>query len=549
MSTLVATDQYEPILIAGQWRNATATDRFQAIDPSTGACRASVWPVSGWPDVEAALDAAVAAAATLPGIPDDRRADFLELYAMRLESRAADLVAVAHAETGLPMKPRLAAVEMPRMLDQLRQAASATREGTWRMAMIDTTNNIRSAAFGLGPVVIFPPANFPFAYGCLTGGDFAAAIAAGNPVIAKAHPGHPSVSRMAAEEALPALAEAGLPAATIQLLHGVDPCHGERLVSDPRVGASGFTGSQQAGTKLFAAAAAAGKVMWVEMGSVNPVVLLPGALAERGEAIADELTAAVTGSSGQVCIKPGVVFLVDDDAGRAFVAAVAGRFRGCGPQVLLGPAGRDRLANAVDALRQAGAEQLAGDVSARAATHGPCTSLPTLLMTTGRRLLSAPESLLLEAFGNAALLVRCESLDELARAVACVHGSLAASLYSAHDGGDRPAFARFASLLGAKAGRVVENRMTTGMAVVPPMQHGGPWPSAAPPFYSAVGMPWSILRFTRRICFDGWSTEHLPQILRDAAPPGRPWRFIDGGWTREAVSTVRPSNAVRPPGR
>jgi alpha-ketoglutaric semialdehyde dehydrogenase len=522
----------EPVLIAGQWRPATAVDSFRVVDPTTGQQRTAVWPVSGWSDVDAALVAAATAAADLRGQPDEPRAEFLARYATRLEARATDLVAAAHAETGLPVSPRLADVEIPRMLNQLRQAVAAIREGTWRMALIDTATNIRSAAFGLGPVAIFPPANFPFAYGCLTGGDFASAIAAGNPVIAKAHPGHPSVSVIAAEEALPALAEAGLPAATVQLLHGILPTDGLRLVADPRVGASGFTGSQQAGMALFAAAAAAGKVMWVEMGSVNPVVLLPGALAERGDQIADELTASVTGSAGQVCIKPGIVFLVDDAAGRAFVAAVAERLTAIGPQVLLNPPGRDRLVTNITALRQAGATQLTGDAAAQPGTAGPCTNLPTLLETTGAAFLTDPESLLVEVFGNATLVVKCATLEELTHAVAGVHGALAASVYGASDGRDEPAFAAIAPLLVEKAGRVVENRMTTGMAVVPPMQHGGPWPSAAPPFYSAVGMPWTILRYARRICFDGWSEEHLPAILKDAPPAGRPWRFVDGRWSQ-----------------
>jgi NADP-dependent aldehyde dehydrogenase len=526
----------EPVLIAGRWRPAASVDSFRAVDPTTGETRTAVWPVSGWSDVDAALDAATVAAAELRHIADERRADFLERYAKRLEARAADLVAAAHAETGLPVKPRLADVDIPRMLDQLRQAADATREGTWRMAMIDTAKNIRSAACGLGPVVVFPPANFPFAYGCLTGGDFASAIAAGNPVIAKAHPGHPSVSRIAAEEAVPALAEAGLPAATVQLLHGIPLADGVRIVADGRVGGTGFTGSQQAGMTLFAAAAAAGKVMWVEMGSVNPVVLLPAAVAERREQIADDLVASVTGSAGQVCIKPGIVFLVDDEAGRTFVTAVAQRLGAIGPQVLLNPPGRDRLVTNIAALRQAGATQLTGDTMARPAAAGPCMSLPTLLTTTGNAFLANPESFLVEVFGNVTLLVTCRSLEELARGVARVHGALAASIYVASNGDDKPAFAAIAPLLIEKAGRIVENRMTTGMAVVPSMQHGGPWPAAAPPFYSAVGMPWSILRYARRICFDGWSQQRLPAILCDALPPGRPWRFIDGRWAQAGIT-------------
>jgi NADP-dependent aldehyde dehydrogenase len=165
----------EPILVAGDWRPAAAIRTYRATDPSTGSQRDAEWPVSGWSDVDEALDAATSAARELALLPPTAIALFLERYAARIEARAADLAAIAHAETGLAVKPRLADVELPRTLDQLRQAAAAAREGTWRMAMIDRAKNIRAAASGLGPVVVFPPANFPFAYGAVTGGDFAAA--------------------------------------------------------------------------------------------------------------------------------------------------------------------------------------------------------------------------------------------------------------------------------------------------------------------------------------------------------------------------------------
>jgi 2,5-dioxopentanoate dehydrogenase len=516
------------ILVAGTWRPATAVETFQAYDPSTGTPHDSAWPVSGCADVDAALDAAVAAARQLATLSDENRAEFLERYAARLEARAADLVAAAHSETGLAVKPRLAEIEFPRMLDQIRQAAAAIREGTWRMAMIDTERNIRSAAFGLGPVVVFPPGNFPFAYGAVTGGDFAAAIAAGNPVIAKAHPGCPTVSLIAAREAVEALRETGLPPATVQLLHGIASADGQRLVADARVGATGFTGGHEAGKKLFAAASAAGRVIWVEMGSLNPVVLLPGALAERAAAIADELTASVTGSAGQFCTKPGLVFLVDDDAGKAFVAGLAAKFQGVGQQVLLGPLGFERLSGGIARLRAAGARMIAGGASPAEGCRHPAT----LLEVSAAELLANPDQLLVEAFGNATLLVRAASLDELARALALVPGALGASLYLAKDGRDDRMAATIQPLLEARTGRLIENRMPTGLAVTPPMQHGGPWPSAAPPFFSAVGMPWSILRFARRLCFDGVSATRLPECLRDAPPPGHPWRYINHEWIR-----------------
>jgi NADP-dependent aldehyde dehydrogenase len=520
----------QEILIGGEWRPATVGDTFRAVEPATGRERDEIWPVSDWADIGRALDAAVEAAEDLRRLPDAARGEFLERYAARLENIRDELVAVAHAETGLAVAPRLRDVEVPRMLDQLRQAAAAAREGTWRMPMLDTTRNIRSAAFGLGPVVVFPPANFPLAYGAVTGGDFAAAIAGGNPVIAKAHPGCPGVSAVAAREARAAVQATGLPPATVQLLHGVSNADGLRLVADRRVGATGFTGSEQAGRALYTAASTAGRVIWVEMGSINPVVLLPGALAERGEAIAGELVESVTGSAGQFCTKPGLVFFVADAAGQAFAGEVAKRMAAIGPQVLLGPGGRARLDMAVETLVAAGARLAVagGGDDARA----PCSRAPTLLEIDAATFLARPDSFLVEAFGNATLLVRSADVAELTRAVAEARGSLGASLHRATDGRDDAQWAAVAPLLVARSGRVIENRMPTGLAVTPPMQHGGPWPTAAPPFFSAVGMPFSILRFARRICFDGWSEPRLPECLRDAPPPGRPWRFIDHAWVR-----------------
>ena len=519
----------EPVLINGQWRAAVSAETFQATDPSTGKPHRAVWPVSQWNDVDAALNAAVAAAAEMAAVPREKLAHFLERYADRLAARGDDLVATAHAETALAVKPRLTDIELPRTLDQLRQAASAAREGSWQMAILDTPRNIRSAAFPIGPVVVFPPANFPFAYGAVTGGDFAAAIAAGNPVIAKAHPGHPGVSRLAAIEAVAALAETGLPAGTVQLLHGMAPSDGERLVADHRVGATGFTGGHSAGKRLHAAAATTGRVIWIEMGSLNPVVLMPGALAERGEEIVGELVASVTGSAGQFCTKPGVIFLVDDSAGDTFRRLLSERFGAVGAQVLLGLAGRQRLAEVVDHLQGAGARVVVGGTPGQS----PCSYVGTLLEITAKDLLAKPDRLLVEAFGNATMLVRCASLEELARAIVPLQGSLGASLYSAKNGCDDQLLAPLIQLLVARSGRLIENRMPTGLAVSPAMQHGGPWPSASPPFFSAVGMPWSLLRFARRICFDGWSQQRLPECLRDTPSDSQPWRSLNGSWVRD----------------
>ena len=190
------------VLIAGHWRKAQSTGTFTAENPAAGEKLPDEYPISDWADCDAALDAAAEAAALLRTTPPERLARFLEAYAGRIEARKAELVEMAHAETGLPRTPRLADVELPRTTGQLRQGASAVREGSWALPTIDTKLNIRSALAPIGPVLVFGPNNFPFAFNSVAGGDFVAALAAGNPVIAKANSSHPGTTRLLAEEAL-----------------------------------------------------------------------------------------------------------------------------------------------------------------------------------------------------------------------------------------------------------------------------------------------------------------------------------------------------------
>ena len=271
-----------PVLIAGEWRKAQSRRSFSSENPALGEKLPGEYPVSDWADCDAALAAATAAAAVLRASPPDTIAAFLEAYAGRIEARKAELVDVAHAETGLPKAPRLADVELPRTTGQLRQAAAAAREGSWALPTIDSKLDIRSVLAAIGPVWVFGPNNFPFAFNSVAGGDFAAALAAGNPVIAKANSSHPGTTRLLAEEAHAAATAAGLPPGTVQLIYRTSHEDGERLVSDPRTGATGYTGSRAAGLKLKAAADAAGKPIYLELSAVNPVLILPGALAERG---------------------------------------------------------------------------------------------------------------------------------------------------------------------------------------------------------------------------------------------------------------------------
>jgi NADP-dependent aldehyde dehydrogenase len=310
------------ILIGGNWRKARAEGTFQAMNPATGGPLADVYPISTFEEVEEALEAGHKASFELVSLSPDSLAAFLDLFAERIVDRADEIVEMAHRETGLPVEPRLRLNELPRTANQIHQAAAAARDRSWCRATIDTKLNIRSKYAPLGgPVVVFGPNNFPLAFNAAAGGDTVTAIAAGNSVIAKGHPGHPGTTRIFAEIALACLGETGLPKATLQMIYHLNPEDGLRLVSDTRVGATAFTGGYSAGLKLKEAADKVGKPIYLEMSSVNPVFVLPGAMRECGEAIAADLFASCTLGAGQFCTKPGLLVLVDDEAGRRFVEA------------------------------------------------------------------------------------------------------------------------------------------------------------------------------------------------------------------------------------
>jgi NADP-dependent aldehyde dehydrogenase len=519
----------EKILVDGKWREAAASSTFAASNPATGSVLPGEYPVSTWPDCDAVLDAAVEAARQLRAASGAEIAGFLEAYAAAIEGRAPDLVATAHAETGLAASPRLKDVELPRTTTQLRQAAAAARDGSWMSAVIDSKANIRSYFAPAGPVVVFGPNNFPFAFNGVSGGDFAAAIAAGCPVIAKAHPLHPGTSRLLAECALEALSASGLPPATVQMLYSVSNEDGLRLVGDRRVAIGAFTGSRAGGLRLKAAADAAGKVMYLEMSSLNPVVLLPGIVAERGEALAVELADSCLAASGQFCTSPNLILTVASAGTEALASALAETLSQRTPAPLLSEGGLLGLHEGVQWLVSAGAalvtggEPLSGD---------GWRYKNTLLRVSGAAFLAHAEELQREAFGNATMLVVTSSAEDLVDVLDSLEGNLTGSIYSSAAGTDDALYEQVAAALRPHVGRLLNDKMPTGVALSPAMNHGGPFPSTSHPGFTAVGIPRSMARFGALQCFDNVRQDRLPPALRDQAPSPAMWRLIDGNWVR-----------------
>jgi NADP-dependent aldehyde dehydrogenase len=506
-----------------------AKSTFRVEDPATGVTLEGEFPVSEWQDCEDALNAAAAVARELRAAPAERLADFLDLYAKKIEENAAALVSIANAETGLAASPRLRDVELPRTTTQLRQGAAAAREGSWTQAVIDTKANIRSHYAPIGPVVIFGPNNFPFAFNGISGGDLTAAIATGNPVIAKANPLHAGTSKLLAECAVAALAQVGLPPATLQMIYRTSKEDGLRLVSDSRIGAVSFTGSREAGLRLKAAAESAGNPIYLEMSSLNPVILLPGALAERGEQLAAELADSCLAASGQFCTSPNLILMIAGEAAERLAANLAEILDKRPPAPLLSAGGLKGLDESVHALIDSGAKVVTG---AEPAGGCGCRYKNTLLRTTATQFLAQPEGLQREAFGNATMVVTAADIAQLRQVIEALEGNLTGSIYSNLNGEDDAIYAGVAGDLRFKVGRLLNDRMPTGVALSPAMNHGGPYPATGHPGFTAVGIPASLLRFGALHCYDNVRSDRLPAVLRDKSPNAAMWRRIDGAWTR-----------------
>ncbi|MFC1493941.1 aldehyde dehydrogenase (NADP(+)) [Thermodesulfobacteriota bacterium] len=526
--------EYQKVLITGEWREPESpAGHFNAVNPASKQALPENYPVCGEEDILEAIQAGKEAAVELRIIPRERLARFLELFADKIEAHADELVETAHIETALPKEPRLKNVELPRTTGQLREAASAARGRSWCRATIDSAVNIRSMMGPLdGPVSVFGPNNFPFAFNSVSGGDFAAAVAAGNPVIAKANPGHPGTTLILARLAFEAVREAGLPPATVQMIYRTPPALGFRLVSDPAIGASAFTGTKSAGLKLKEAADRAGKPIYLEMSSVNPVFILPGAIEERSSEIAAELFGSCAMGAGQFCTNPGLIIVQKSEASEQFIGDLSELFSSNPPGTLLSLNGADDIVDAVKILISAGAQLLAGGNKVESES---CMAENTLLRVDASQFIKHPHELQTEAFGTASLIVVANDIREMKAIASVMEGNLTGTIYSHLQGDDDKEYDILEPELRTRVGRLLNDKTPTGVAVVSAMNHGGPYPATGHPGFTAVGLPASMLRFAALYCYDNVRPHRLPFELRDKNPTGKMWRMIDGEWTKKDI--------------
>jgi acyl-CoA reductase-like NAD-dependent aldehyde dehydrogenase len=484
---------------------------FNSVDPRTGEPGPSYEEATPQ-DVRAAVEAA--AAVHRSGALRDRakRAALLRGAAARLRAAGDEIVSVCEAETGLPVVPRLRS-ELERTCGQLEAFAAVVDAGDDCEAIIDHADpeakpipkpDVRRMLVPIGPVAVFGASNFPLAFST-AGGDTASALAAGCPVIVKGHPSHPGTGELVARELRAAVAEAGLPEGTFAHLPAAGVEVGEALVDAQEIAAVGFTGSFAGGKAIFDRAARRDVPIpvYAEMGSVNPIVVTEAALQARADTIAEGLTASVASFGGQLCTKPGVVFVPAGEAGDAFVADLAARLDAADPQVLLNERLRDALREAIGRL-----EQEAKPLGSAPEPAGPGFRYQPAAYEAPAS--EAGGALLEEHFGPIVLFLRHGSHEELLAALERIEGQLTGTVH-AEPGDD---VADVVAALEERAGRVVFNGFPTGVAVTFGMHHGGPFPATTSPLHTSVGMT-AARRFTRPVAFQDAPEDVLPPELRE----------------------------------
>ena len=521
------------ILLGGEWVTEATDNHFSASNPSTGDVLEDCYPVSSLPTLKRMASKASEAARILNHLPADTIALFLNQHANEIDANRIHISHIAHAETGLPLEPRLVETEMNRTIDQLRQAARCVIDRSWMQARIDSQLNIRSIYEPVGGAVLtIGPNNFPLAYNGAAGGDFAAAIAARNPVIAKGHQLHPGTSRVLAECADRAAKAAGLPPGSFQFFYQCDPEDGLSLVRMPEVTGVGFTGSRKAGLSLKQAADETGTPIYLELSSINPIFVLPEALAERATAIGTSIAKSMLAASGQQCTCPGLLVVQEGPRGEELQYTLCKYLGQTEPQVMLSRGGVEHLHKSIMKVINAGAELLLGG---QPVTDSHAKYKNTLLRICGEQFLNQPDQFQQEMFGVAALIIQVQSDEEYLDIARVLDGNLTGTIHRSSSPSDDPLTQKLEAILRNKVGRLIHDDVPTGVSVNAATVHGGPFPATGHPGFTAVGMPTAIHRFCALRCYDRVRSESLPPELRDKNPTGNMLRFVDGEWTNRDV--------------
>lgn len=512
--------------IIGYGEGSSTPGTFTAFNPADNQPLEPLFHAASPEEVAQAAELAWTAFAVYKDIAGVAKAAFMRLAADRIDAQVDALVERATLETGLP-EARIR-METGRTTNQLRLFASLVEEGSWVDARIENAMperqplpkaDIRSMLRPVGPVLVFGASNFPLAFS-VAGGDTASALAAGCPVIVKAHHSHPGTAEIVGRAVQSAARDSGMPEGVFSVLFGGGRSVGMTLVRHPRVKAVGFTGSTTGGRALFDAAAARPEPIpvYAEMGSINPVFVLPEAMSSRGEEIAIGLHASLTLGVGQFCTNPGLILA---GKGAAFRNKLAELVNATSPGCMLN-----------EGIHKAYNEGLALlETKARVATVGMAVETievgsfaQAAVFETDANTFRIDESLREEIFGPANLIVRTDTVEEMMEIATNLDGHLTASLFGTEK--DLEEYSALISVLETKVGRVIVNQYPTGVEVCHAMVHGGPYPATTDGRSTSVGTA-AILRFARPVCFQNFPQPLLPEALKDDNPLGL-MRMIDG---------------------
>lgn len=501
---------------------------IQAVNPATNEALEPVWQGATANDVDNAAKLAWDAYVSFRETSPEARAGFLEACADEILALGDELVERAVAETGLP-RARIEG-ERGRTMNQLRLFASVVRAGHYLEARIDPAMpdrqpmprvDLRMRMVPLGPVAVFGASNFPLAFS-VAGGDTAAALAAGCPVVVKAHSAHPGTSELVGRAIQKAVADCQLHEGVFSLIYGAGIVAGQSLVAHPRIKAVGFTGSRSGGTALMEIAAnrPVPIPVYAEMSSINPVFLMPNALRNRGEEIGKALVGSLLMGAGQFCTNPGLIFALEGDDFEGFLNAAKEEISKAGPQTMLTPG--------IHQAYCSGVEQFADNPQVTKVATGQDSGQPNqcqarLFLTSAEAFLD-DERLSAEIFGSSSLVVKCKDIAEFRKVANNLEGQLTITLQL--DESDHEAARELLPILEDRAGRILCNGYPTGVEVGHAMVHGGPYPATSDGRTTSVGSL-AIQRFIRPVCYQDLPESLLPEALKDTNPLGIR-RLVDG---------------------
>lgn len=520
-------------LIAGKAVASGNAKTFSGIVAASGEKMAPVFYEATAAEADEAVALVAKAFEEYRRQPAERIADFLDRIAEEILKLGDQLIQRASAETGLP-EARLVS-ERNRTTKHFKMFAELVREGAWLEATIDRAQpdrqpllkpDLRRMLVPLGPVVVFGASNFPLAYS-VGGGDTASVLAAGCPVIVKAHPAHPGASELVARAIQAAVEASGMPDGVFSMVHAMSTEISLRLVQHPATKAVGFTGSLQGGRALFDAAAKRAEPIpvFAEMGSTNPIFILPGALKQNGKLIAEGMAQSATTGVGQFCTNPGLAFGCEGNEWRTFVERVGELASSVLPGVMLHQGISARFHEGTEKFQKVPGVNVAG----KSTTEPGQNQAPAMVFNTDAKTFRQQPVLREEVFGPSTLLVNCGSPVELEQIARELPGQLTATVHGTEQ--DLLEHANLVAILREKAGRLIFNGFPTGVEVCPAMHHGGPYPATTDSRFTSVGT-YAIKRFARPVCFQNFPDAALPVELQNKNSR-KIWRLVDGKLTKD----------------